>query len=139
MRFRAREKTLTHAWISGCLHAGLLLLLSLTGWLLRVGLGPGVLMGYGIGAVVVVTLSRGLFHRSLVSGGLLLAMALGPALRGAVQWALQGATWSLSVPVVMQGAAARSGLGFSVMVAHTIHALSRKEASESSSPHPQFI
>ncbi|WP_263810768.1 hypothetical protein [Salinibacter pepae] len=38
-------------------------------------------------------------------GGLLLAMALGPGLRGAVQWALQGATWSLSVPVVMQGAA----------------------------------
>ncbi|WP_263790417.1 hypothetical protein [Salinibacter sp.] len=130
---------MTHAWISGCLHAGLLLLLSLTGWLLRVGLGPGVLMGYGIGAVVVVTLSRGLFHRSLVSGGLLLAMALGLTLRGAVQWALQGATWSLSVPVVMQGAAARSGLGLSVMVAHTIHALSRKEASESSSPHPQFI
>ncbi len=85
MRFRAREKTLTHAWISGCLH-----------------------------------------------GGLLLAMALGPALRGAVQWALQGATWSLSVPVVMQGAAARSGLGLSVMVVRALYALSCAKAPDGS-------
>ena len=134
MRFRSDEKTLTQAWISGCLHAGLLLLLSVTGWLLRVGLDPGVLMGYGIGAVVVVTFSRGLYHRSLVSGGLLLAMALGLTLRGAVQWALQGATWSLSVPVVMQGAAALSGLGLSVMVARALYALSRTRASDTSAP-----
>ncbi|WP_103030279.1 hypothetical protein [Salinibacter altiplanensis] len=132
MRFRAREKTLTHAWISGCLHAGLLLLLSVTGWLLRVGLGPGVLVGYGIGAVVVITLSQGLYHRSLVSGGLLLAMALGPTLRGAVQWGLQGATWGLSVPVVMEGAAALSGLGLSVMVVRALYALSRAKAPNGS-------
>ena len=138
MIFRSNEKSLTHAWVWGCLHAGLLFLISITGWLLQIGLGPGVLMGFAIGAVVVLAFSRGLYHRSIVSGGLLLVVALGPVVNGAVGWIFGNATLSLSTAAFMEGALALSGLGLSVMVARAIYALRRKEASESSSRSPRF-
>lgn len=138
MIFRSNETALTHAWVWGCLHSGLLLLISITGWLLQVGLGPGVLMGYAIGAVVVLAFSRGLYHRSIVSGGLLLMMALGPIVNGAVEWALGDAALRLSTAAFMEGAVALSGLGLSVMAARALYTLSRKEPSESSSRNPRF-
>ncbi|MCS4168566.1 Co/Zn/Cd efflux system component [Salinibacter ruber] len=116
----------------------MLLLISITGWLLQVGLSPGVLMGYVIGAVVVLAFSRGLYHRSIVSGGLLLVVALGPVVNGAVGWIFGDATLSLSTAAFMEGTLALSGLGLSVMVARAIYALRREEASESSSRSPRF-
>lgn len=132
MKFRSNSAPLRHAWIAGCAFAGLLLLVGVAGWALQVGPGRETLMGYGIGAVVVLVFSRGLYNRSIMSGILILLVALGPTIRGLLQWAMGGLELGQPAPAVMRGAVALSGLGLSAMVIRAIYHLSREETSRSS-------
>lgn len=91
-----------------------------------------MLVGYVVGAVVMVVCSRGLYHRSTASGVLLLIVALGPILRGAIRWTFEGLLWTELVSGVMEGVVALSGVGLSVVVLRAISDLSRKEASRAS-------
>lgn len=89
-------------------------------------------MGYGIGAVVVLVFSRGLYNRSIISGILILLVALGPTIRGMIQWTMGGVELGQPALTVMRGTVALSGLGLSVVVVRAIYRLSRGESSRSS-------
>lgn len=138
MKFRSNSEVLQRAWVAGCAFAGLLLLIGAAGWVLQVGPGRGTLVGYGVGAVVVWVLSRGLYHRSIVSGLLLLIVALGPIVRGVILWTMGVMELGPSVAVLMEGAVALSGLGLSALVIRAIYDLSSEETSRSSRHSTRF-
>ena len=129
MKFRSDSKSLHRAWIAGCIFAGVLALTGIASWLLDVGFSRGTLVGYGIGAVGVVVFSRGLYHRSIVSGGLLLLAALGPIVRETAQWTMGAAEPEPSVAVLMRAVVALSGLGLSLVVIREMYDLLSEETS----------
>mgnify|MGYP006291204353 CR=1 FL=1 len=132
MQFRSNSAPLRHAWIAGCAFAGLLFLVGVAGWALQAGPGREALMGYGIGAVVVWVFSRGLYNRSIMSGILILLVALGPTIKGLLQWTMGVMELGQPASVLMRGTVALSGLGLSVMVIRAMYSLSRGESSRSS-------
>ncbi|WP_259131293.1 hypothetical protein [Salinibacter ruber] len=138
MELRSNIDSLQRAWVAGCIFAGLLLLVGLAGWILQVGFSRGTLVGYGFGSVVVLVFSRGLYHRSIVSGVLLLMTALGPIVRAVVQWMMGAVELGQSVSILMEGAVALSGIGLSVMVIRAIYDLSSEETPQASRYNTRF-
>jgi hypothetical protein len=138
MKFRSNSRSLQRVWLSGCSFAGLLLLIGGAGWILQVGFSLGTLIGYGVGAVVVLVFSRGLYHRSIVSGILLLMVALGPIVQGVAQWTMGAVGLQPSILVLMKGAVGLSGIGLSVMVIRAIDDLSSEETSQTSRHNTRF-
>jgi hypothetical protein len=138
MKFRSNSTSLQRVWLSGCSFAGLLLLIGGAGWILQVGFSLGTLIGYGVGAVVVLVFSRGLYHRSIVSGILLLMVALGPIVQGVAQWTMGAVGLQPSILVLMKGAVGLSGIGLSVMVIRAIYDLSSEETSQTSRHNTRF-
>ena len=138
MKFRSNSKPLQRVWFAGCVFAGLLLLTGGAGWILPIGFSLGTLIGYGVGAVVVLVFARGLYHRSIVSGILLLMVTLGPIARGMVQWTMGTAEMEQSVAVLMKVGVALSGIGLSMLVIHTIYNLSSEESTQKSRHNTRF-
>lgn len=138
MEFRSNGKSLRRAWLAGCIFAGLLLLVGIVGWILQVGFSRGTLVGYGIGSVVVFVFSRGLYHRSIASGVLLLVLALGPIIQGVFQWTMGPVEVQQPVLVLMKRAVALSGMVLSVMVVRAIYDLGSGEENQAPRHNTRF-
>lgn len=124
MKFRPDNPSLHHAWVAGCLFSGLLLVMGVASWFFDAGTSHGALVGYGVGAVAVLILSRGLYHRSIVSGSLLLMVALGPIVQETVQWTMGVSTLSQSASMFIEWTIALCGLGLGIAVIRGIYDLS---------------
>lgn len=124
MEVRSNIPSLQRAWVAGCIFSGVLLLMGGTGWLLDVGVSRGTLIGYGVSALVVLVFSRGLYHRSIVSGVLLLPVALGPMIQGVVHWTTGPVGLGQSFSVLLKGGVALFGIVLTVMVIRAIYRLS---------------
>jgi hypothetical protein len=149
MELRSKGKPLRRVWLAGCIYAGLLFLAGVAGHILQVGspivgshAGPQVgsqiefsrellvevLIGYGIGAALVLAFSRGLYHRSIASGVLLLVVAIGPIGRAVLKWTLGGV--ELGPLALMNGVLALSAMVLAAMVIRAIHDLTREGSSQ---------
>lgn len=142
MELRSNRTSLRRVWIAGQIFAGLLFLVRVAGHLLQVSshAGPQVgfsrellaeaLVGYGIWTVAVLAFSRGLYYRSIVSGVLLLIVALEPIGRVVLELMVGPVEFELSVLALMNGALALSAMGLIVIVVRAIYELTRKKVSQ---------
>jgi len=128
MKFHSRIPALRWVWIGGCIYATLFILVGLLKWGFSGAAGTASTLGYGIGAIPVLVFSRGVYNRSLVSGGLLLATALGPVVRVGVRWSMGVPAFEASVFGVLDVMILLAGLGVGVLVVHAFYRLRTERA-----------
>lgn len=122
---RSRPTALRRVWTTGCVYAGVYVLAGLSCWIFGIHVVPRPLLLYGLAAGVVLTFSLGLYNRSIVSGLMLLGIALGPTARGLFNWAIGGAPEIGIAGLVVKGGIALVGLAFGLQIIRALRALWR--------------